>query len=193
MTSTPRGARAYRALVRLYPREFRKEYADDLVALFADQCRDEPPVRVYARTALDLLITVPTRHLESPMHRRAPTTTALLYIALAVGGLAMTALSGSNLTAGSVGLVVAVVGVALAVTTWRREATAASVGARADWWKLTGGGVALVVGVLVAAEAGADAWYLGMAVLLAGFSLVLAGLLMAGLHLVRRRSSPLGG
>jgi hypothetical protein len=34
----------YRRAIRLYPKRFREEYRDDLVALLADQLRDEPAV-----------------------------------------------------------------------------------------------------------------------------------------------------
>ena len=74
MTTPPRTLRVYRLLVRLYPERFREEYGPDLVGLVADQLRDEPTWRVLARSAIDLALTLPTRHLEAHMdpHRDAP-------------------------------------------------------------------------------------------------------------------------
>lgn len=81
--------RAYRALVRLYPRELRREFGDDLVALHDDLTGDRGRTRAWRICALDLLVTLPRMHLERIMapHR---TSTAITWaiVLLAVAGAA---------------------------------------------------------------------------------------------------------
>lgn len=81
--------RAYRALVRLYPSAFRREYGEDLVAHYADLVADRGAKAARTRTALDLAITIPRHHLEHVMTERQSATTLSIVIGLlAVGGLA---------------------------------------------------------------------------------------------------------
>jgi hypothetical protein len=77
-----RHADVYRGLVRLYPRAFRNDYADDLVQSFADLLAHLGPSRTWRRTAIDLAVTVPRYRLETVMNPRH--TDATLYIATAV-------------------------------------------------------------------------------------------------------------
>jgi hypothetical protein len=72
----------YRRLVRLYPRGFRDDYADDLVQNFADLVANHGPSRTWRRTAVDLVVTVPRYRLETVMNPRHANTT--LYIATAI-------------------------------------------------------------------------------------------------------------
>jgi hypothetical protein len=185
-------ARVYRQLIRLYPRAFRDEYGDDLVALFEQQCHDERPARVYARTALDLVVTVPIRHLEVPMPRRAPITMIVLYVILAVAGVVTAGLSGTNYVRGTIGLLVAVLATALAIITWRRNLFTASVDGSGAWWKLLAIGGGLIGSVLVGAQAGLEQWYLAMTMILAGIASALAGVVLGATRLFRRRT-PLAG
>ena len=181
----------YRTLVRLYPRSFRDEYGDDLVALFQEQCRDENPLRVSLRAAVDLMVTVPTRHLEQPMGRRAANTSVLLYLALALGGVVAALLSGTNAVGGSIALLVAVAAAALALTSWRRSADTTT-DATAIWWKLIVAGGSLIASTAIGARLGIAAWHLGMAVFLGGVTLGVAGVLLGASRLLRRRS-PVAG
>jgi hypothetical protein len=71
----------YRRLVRLYPRGFRDDYADDLVQNFADLIANHGPSRTWRRTAVDLAVTVPRYRLETVMNPHHTNTT--LYIATA--------------------------------------------------------------------------------------------------------------
>ena len=102
---------AYRALVRLYPRSFRSEYGDDLVDHHADLIADRGAGAAWARTALDVLVTLPRYHLEHVMSERHGTTalgaTIGLLVAAGAAGLA------TGLYPGTVVLLAAVV---LAVT-----------------------------------------------------------------------------
>jgi hypothetical protein len=76
----------YRSLVRLYPKGFRHDYADDLIQNFADLIAHHGPSRTWRRTAVDLAVTVPRYRLETVMNPRHTNTT--LYIATAIAAIA---------------------------------------------------------------------------------------------------------
>jgi hypothetical protein len=81
-------AGVYRALVRLYPKDFRRHYGDDLVQHFVDLLGRDGASRTWPRITLDLVITVPRYRLETVMSQRQ--STAALYatlVALTVAGL----------------------------------------------------------------------------------------------------------
>lgn len=82
-----RNARAYRALLRLYPRRFRDDYCDEMTRVFAQQLHYARVaegwvgvLRVWARSLADLVVTAPAEHLEDELvprpigYRREPTT-----------------------------------------------------------------------------------------------------------------------
>ena len=54
--------RIYRALLRLYPAEFRDEYASEMAQLYHDRVGDEPPARVWTDLVGDLVRTAPKEH-----------------------------------------------------------------------------------------------------------------------------------
>jgi hypothetical protein len=136
VTTAPRPLRVYRLLVRLYPRRFREEYGPDLVGLVADQLRDEPTWRVVARSAIDLALTLPSRHLEAHMHRAPTALVPALFGAVALSAVIVGATVGHPIvllaciavavTAGWLGLVAAHRARPL---TQPRPATA-------HWWKV---------------------------------------------------------
>ena len=77
--------RIYRALLRTYPREFREEYADEMVMLFGEQVRDARTassamaiVELWTRTILDIVATAPALHIRrdrrvtEPVHPGLP-------------------------------------------------------------------------------------------------------------------------
>ena len=79
----------YRFLVRLYPKPFRHEYAEDLVAHYGDLVADRGVRAARARTALDLAITIPRYHLEHLMTEQHSNTVLRVVIGLfAAGGIA---------------------------------------------------------------------------------------------------------
>lgn len=78
--------RVYRAAVRLYPRDFRRRYGDDLVQSFGDLVTDRGPVAAWRRTTVDLLLTVPRYRLETVMSDRLSATTLNIIITLLVAG-----------------------------------------------------------------------------------------------------------
>ena len=81
--------RAYRALLVLYPADFRREYGDDLVHLLDELAADRGLATARARVGLDLLVTVPRYRLEHLMDERQSTGAIWTGIAiLSVLGLA---------------------------------------------------------------------------------------------------------
>jgi hypothetical protein len=84
----PAANAAYRALIRLYPRDFRDRYRDDLVQNFADLVDDRGASAAWARTAIDLSVTVPRYRLEAIMtERHSATTFGVAITLLATAGL----------------------------------------------------------------------------------------------------------
>jgi ABC-type Na+ efflux pump permease subunit len=76
----------YRSLLRLYPRSFRGHYGDDLVQQFADLVADRGVRAAWARTGVDLIVTVPRYRLESIMNDQHSATTLNVGIALLAAG-----------------------------------------------------------------------------------------------------------
>jgi hypothetical protein len=180
--------RAYGVLVKLYPRRFRDEYGDDLVAMFRDQCRDESPWRVGSRAALDLAITIPSQRVEATMHRSPRALVPLIYLAIAFAGFAIAIVGGTDPTPIVIGLAVAFGAGSLAVVSWRRtSARSSSTSASGTWWKLLLAGPGLVAVVIVAARLGVEAWYLGMLTLLVAFVLTAVGLGLGVAQLLNHR------
>jgi hypothetical protein len=79
--------RVYRALTWLYPPDFRSHYRDDLVQSLTDLTRERGPGRAWARTALDLIVTVPRYRMETLMKEEhsANTLTGIIVLLGAVG------------------------------------------------------------------------------------------------------------
>ena len=97
MTRPTFGARLYRRLLRLYPREFREEYGAEMSRLYRDRSRDEGVLALWPALLADAVRTAPKEHLTVltqdirhafRLFSRTPivTATALLTIALGVGG-----------------------------------------------------------------------------------------------------------
>lgn len=180
--------RAYRAVHRLYPRAFRQEYGEDMVLLFADQLDEEPVWRVSGRALVDLVLTVPTRHLEAHMNRSSTPFVVVLFLSLALAGLAFT------LVDGVLGMGIAVAGGGLAVLAWHRDRPAAAPsGATAKWWKLLGGGLALLAAVILTTTATGElsepAWLVAAVVFLASCTLIGTGAVLGLVRLTRRHDS----
>ena len=76
-----RAAGVYRALLLLYPSDFRREYGDDMVFLFEDMVRDQGISPATRRTLLDLIVTVPRCRLEAVMNETRATQTLVAAIA----------------------------------------------------------------------------------------------------------------
>jgi hypothetical protein len=177
----------YRALQRLYPRAFREEFGADMVLLFREQLRDERTWRVCGRGVLDLVITIPIRHVEVHMTRtRTP--------ALVLMGTFVIASATFALVEGLPGVAVAALGAALAMLIWRHERPAPSQRAAAErWWKLLTVGAALlatVIGVTTAnGELSEPAWGIAGVTFLVSVSFLGAGVILGLLRLTDRRRS----
>jgi putative ABC transport system permease protein len=93
--------RFYRALLRLYPAEFRDEYGREMTQLLRDRARHESPRRLWLDVAADLARTAPREHLQVlvsdlryalRMMRRAPVFTAAVVLTVALAIAANTAI-----------------------------------------------------------------------------------------------------
>jgi hypothetical protein len=79
----------YRTLVRLYPRNFRQQYGDDLVQHFDDLVADRGTAAACGRTALDLAVTVPRYRLETIMNERhSANAVSIIVGSIAAAGVA---------------------------------------------------------------------------------------------------------
>jgi hypothetical protein len=74
-----RHVRAYRALLRVYPRRFRADYQEEMTRVFAQQLHYARVtegwtgvLRVWARSLIDLVATAPAEHLEREMLVASP-------------------------------------------------------------------------------------------------------------------------
>lgn len=113
--------RAYRACVRAYPPQFRREFADDLTHAFDDLRRDLGPARAWRRTLLDLAVTLPRYRLESLMEprRTVPTLTVVAIVLIALG------VTSVLVTSMVVGAVLIPIGIWMALTQRRARSTRA--------------------------------------------------------------------
>jgi hypothetical protein len=179
--------RAYGALMALYPREFRNEYGADMVQLAREACRDEPPWRVACRVLVDLALSIPTQHLEARMHRSPSPLIPLIYTAVSGAGIVLALAGGTNVALLVVGLVVAAIAGMLAVIAWRRVAPVGGLLPTTHWWKFVVAGPVIIGGVIVAAELGVDAWFVGMFFVFVALILTGVGLLLGLARLTARR------
>jgi hypothetical protein len=175
----------YRGALRLYPRSFRDEYSDDMVQLLRDQIADESRLRVTARAALDLSLTVPARHVEAHMKRTTTPFVVLLGTALLAGGA-------FAFVEGLVGILIAIVGCGLAVAAWRREQPVAARRATNRWWQFLTIGIGLFAVVIVATiltgELNELAWVIAAAAFLTSVALIAIGCVLAVLRIGDRSS-----
>ncbi len=100
----------YRSLLRLYPRGFRRHYGDDLVQHFTDLIADRGVRAAWARTGVDLIVTVPRYRLESIVNERLSATYINVGIVLLAAGGVLSLLAGLY-----PGLVLLLAGLGLAV------------------------------------------------------------------------------
>ena len=90
------GERVYRQLLRLYPRDFSDDYADEMTRLYRDRVRGEGPTSVWLALVADLVRTAPREQISTLVQdarhawrtwRRTPVLAlaAILTLALGVG------------------------------------------------------------------------------------------------------------
>jgi hypothetical protein len=179
---------AYRALLNLYPREFRRAFGDDMVQLVHDQCGDESSLRVGARVILDLAITVPSQHVESRTSRRPTHLVAMIYSAMAAAGLLLAIVAGSNVAMFAGGLCVAALAAATAAAAWKRSGPIDDRTPTDAWWKFVLAGPCIVATVIVAAGLGVEAWEIGVLAVLTAFVLTGTGVLLGIARIAGRHS-----
>lgn len=165
---------------------FRDGYRADLVAVFADQLRDEAPTRVWARTLRDLTVTVPAQHLETRMNRPAPNVVTAGAAAIACTAAVLAFTLGSP-PAMVLFFGVAVVATVVALLSWNANQPARPVNASMHaWWKFLVAGV-LLAGVTFSAMAipwpdemdlGGGAYWLALIGIITSFTLGGVGLLL---------------
>ena len=181
---------AYRQLVRLYPRRFRDDYGPDLVQLVADQLHDEPTWRVMSRGAIDLVLTLPTRHLEARMNRSPTPFVTTMFATLALSALIVGAVVGHPFVLLAC-LVVAVAagGLGLLFVHRARPLTRPRP-MSARWWQLTAAGTcvlaALIATTTATGELAAGAWLIAMITGLTAVVLIAAGVVLGITHLASR-------
>jgi FtsH-binding integral membrane protein len=185
--NTQRSAAIYRHLSVLYPRSFRAEYGDDLVAAFTEQLRDERASRVWLSTIRDLVVTIPSQHLEARMNRRpTPQTVAILATGITIAAVVLAVVAGTGPVVG-VFLLIAIIALVVATLAWR---TARPVSGASRWRTILIIGVVLLATVLVVInvppynnrdlpEAG---WVLMMLSLVTSVGLIAVGLTMGIAH-----------
>lgn len=96
MTKGTIGERLYRLLLRLYPRDFSEDYADEMTRLYRDRVRDEGPTSVWLPLLADVARTAPREQISALVQdvrqawrtwRRTPglALAAILTLAFGVG------------------------------------------------------------------------------------------------------------
>lgn len=188
-----RSISVYRQLSRLYPKSFRAEYGDDLVATFTEELRDERAARVWLSAIRDLFISIPSQHLEVRMHRPTPQTIAVIATVATAAALVLAVIAGTGPIVG-VFLLMAVVGVVVATLSWKAALPASTVGANVAnrWRTVLIAGIALFTAVIVAInvppyndrELPGPGWVLMMVSLITSVGLITVGLTMG----IARRS-----
>ncbi len=177
--------RGYRALIGLYPREFRRSYGDALVQFFRDDVRERGAARGWGRALTDLLVSIPVQQVEVTLMQRSRLRTVAM---LALPVLAAFAAIGFGR------FVVLLVPLALAgavamYLSSRRAYNEAVVGVAGSWWRVMLAGALVLVGMGVAAEYGPDLdwfpWYLAVMTYLTGWGLIVAGAMLGLLRLWR--------
>ena len=187
---------AYRRLTALYPRRFRDEYQNDLVALFSHQLQDDGPGRVWLRIARDIAVTVPVQHLEAHMQRPSHNfvTAASSVVAIAAALLAITMGTATSLVL----LLVALGSGAIAFWSWKANRPLQIGNIDSAWWKFLVGGVALVLATFSAMaipwpdaiDLGDNAYWLIVFSVMTGLALGAIGVLLGIGALLRRRPAP---
>lgn len=184
-----RGERAYRALLLLYPRRFRREYRDPMLQLYRDERRARG-ARAGLTIIRDLFVTVPVRHLEAFSTMTPQSKLVAAAIATTVGIAFLAAVGGSIL---AIVLLLLLAWILLALLKQRGGAPSA-----AFWWKLTASGAGIFVLAFVffagpwpdewrEAVPGELAWWGGMFVFMTAIVLVIVGLLTGVAQLIGRR------
>ena len=200
MSARPSHVAVYTRLTALYPRSFCDDYRDDLVALFAEQLRDEPRGRVWFRAVRDLAVTVPIQHLEAHMTRPSPRIVTLAFGVVA-GNMALLAVIAGTAPIVPIFVVLALVAGAIAYWSWQSSRVLGPVNGGRVWSKLLMAGATLAALTFVAmaipwpdaVDLGDNAYWVVLFAFLASLTLAATGLLLGlGTWLQRRRTRHAG-
>jgi len=200
VSARPSHVAVYRRLTALYPRSFCDDYRGDLVTLFAQQLRDEPPGRVWFRAVRDLAVTVPIQHLEAHMNRPSPHIVTLAFGVVAGSMALLAGIAGTApVTPFFAGL--ALVAGAIAYWSWQSSRSVDPMDGGRLWWKLLLAGPTLAALTLVAmaipwpeaVDLGDNAYWVVLFAFLASLTLAATGLLLGlGAWLQSRRTRHAG-
>jgi hypothetical protein len=84
----------YRSLLRLYPKDFRTVYGEDLLQHFGDLVTHMGAPAAWARTGIDLVVTVPRYQLETIMTERHSDRALYITLTVLAAGGALSFLAG---------------------------------------------------------------------------------------------------
>jgi hypothetical protein len=186
-----RGDRAFRALMRVYPPSFRREYGDAMVQHFADRARRDGKRRAWSNALRDVSTSAPYEYWETAMNRSSQSKLVGAAVVTGAAAIAFLLVGGAML-----GLAL------LLVLAWEVYAITRVRGHRIStqrWWKFAGSGVALFAVLFVvfaipwprdwrSAVPGDVAWTVAMFGFSASIVLVVTGLLMGAAQWSSRRS-----
>jgi hypothetical protein len=148
--NTQRSIAAYRHLTSLYPKSFRDEYRDDLVAVFTEQLDNEHTAHVWLFAVHDLIISIPSQHLEARMNRSASQSVTLIATVAMIAALVLGVVAG---TGPVVGVFVWCAIVALVVATLARKASrrtsGVDLGSTSRWRTYLAAGIVLLTSAVV--------------------------------------------
>jgi hypothetical protein len=185
-----RSVRVYRALTRLYPPRFRREYGDSMEQLFRDRLHDDGSRRAWGNALRDLTTSAPRQHWESYMHATNRTRLVIAAIVTSAAAILFISLGGAIL---GLGLLVLLAWELYAILRTRGHRLAAH-----TWWKFIAGGIALFGALLLifavpwpqdwrSSVDGELAWFAGMLGFSGSLVLFTIGLFLGVAHWVTRR------
>ena len=122
------------------------------------------------------------------MSRNPTPVAALGFLTVALAGALLALTGGTTQLTLILGTLVAVGAGALAVLTWRRAAPFKASTLSSQWWKFVFAGPVLIGAVILGAGSGVEAWFLGMALVLAAVASVVVGLALAVANVVSRHT-----
>jgi hypothetical protein len=153
-----------------------------MVALLAEQLRDERSLRVWPRLFVDIALTVPARRMEAVMNRSSSSAVTVVFAIVAVAGLIAALVGGLYAVPTLVGGIIALGFGSLAVVSARRSSALAGATVRSHWWKFLVGGAStlalLVIVTNLTGELPDGGWAVAMTVLFASLASMVTGLVL---------------
>jgi hypothetical protein len=112
----------------------------------------------------------------------------IISLVIAVAGVLLAIVGGTNATTAIGGLAVALGAGTIGVIAWRGATPASESSLTGQWWKFVLVGPCLVALVIIAAGLGVEAWELGVATVLAAFVSTAVGVVLGVSHLFSQRT-----